>query len=398
MSRWFYIGGSTFDGDMDVSEKIVNFMTVGDKIDVDALYYYYRSSLLSYWIKLDELLALKSPKEFEEFYSKTDHIGRRAYLATKESSNLQNTAHKYDHYKQIFDDKLSLIEQKYHQLIENLPATKKINFNYKNFAVKADNYDNNEPDFKFDFIREIYLCFYFIAKISCGEKYNGDPSVNENNAYSKGWYLFPITNNSGWHSYNSYLYALSHGLHIVGFPSTISTADGIFMCPKRFAEHDLLHINSTMFSRDAAEIRYYYENVLKSDLTRNQKEVIIFTIWMTVHELSEPRLRDLNYKTMTEYASILTQSLTFGICLSDDTIDEIKGLIDQLRSKPPTPLKIYIKMFDDYFEYVVQHGGSSAGYGKAHRTIQFMALFYGLHYLMSLKPYVNEPDEFDEDI
>ena len=64
MNKWNYIGqGSAFDGDMDFAEKIVNYVEVGKVDDIDAVYFYYRSSISSYWVKLEEIFTTNATSE-----------------------------------------------------------------------------------------------------------------------------------------------------------------------------------------------------------------------------------------------------------------------------------------------------------------------------------------------
>jgi hypothetical protein len=320
MNKWNYIGqGSAFDGDMDFTEKIINYVEVGKVDDIDAVYFYYRSSIASYWVKLEEIFdtdiyvrenfATIVP-EYPENYKKQEAVNlnlKRIFEDIK-----KKIQPKKDFYKEILDKKINDLQLNY-EILRN------------NITEKG----------RFYLIRQVFNIFYYLSNLSCGispakelmesnrlyiDGLGMERSVDlDNDINMKQIYIFPLTNETGWFSYNSYMYALSRGLHIVGFPSGISTYDGTYGCPVNFMIHDITHIrfmvdniinkkvyeelmNRIKMSERIVrplefekEIKFYelpwtyklsryYDSIMKGNYTRSLKEILIFTLWGILHE------------------------------------------------------------------------------------------------------------------
>ena len=179
----------------------------------------------------------------------------------------------------------------------------------------------------------------------------------------KQLYIFPLTNETGWFSYNSYMYALSRGLHIVGFPSGISTYDGNYGCPVPFMVHDLGHVDAMLtmifynkkmpnsilppfeFEKGIKfyeipgtdELACYYDTIMRGNYTRHMKEILIFTLWAIIHESFVTSLDFANLDLKNTHVRFIPgesyQYSFFGIRLTDDELNEAFEMAASLLSE-----------------------------------------------------------------
>jgi hypothetical protein len=311
MSRWYYIGnGSSFDGDMDFTEKIINYVEIGKPEDIDVLYFYYRSAILSYWIKLEEIFSLED--NYDSILTFIKPKVPYEYEWSEKIIIMIENIKKYIQPDRIFYK--NVLNQK----IEHLESS------YKNLMLEIT------ESGKFNFIREILTIFEYIATLNCGDKWT------EDNITTSKYYLFPLTNESGWFSYNSYLYALSRGLHIMGVPSGISNYDGNYSCPLAFLGHDYEHLEDLervldRTAEDDKTVRFYemsetyklakyYDFIMKSNYTSNEKEIFLFTIWFIIHEKRKPL--DFSNINMTDVRDISTRYVLYGVHLNFELLNE----------------------------------------------------------------------------
>ena len=176
MFQWYYIGnGSVFDTDMDFTEKIINYVEVGNVGDIDALVYYYLSSLTSYWFKLEELLSFESAADLIHYYCKSEQCSYKKIIEKNFDQLHKNTKPRLLEYKELFDEKIATLKRSHHALLEDIT-----------------------DQGKFDLIREIYLIFVFISHIGCGRPWTENISQEHTDRYitSLREYIFPLTNDS----------------------------------------------------------------------------------------------------------------------------------------------------------------------------------------------------------
>jgi hypothetical protein len=115
-------------------------------------------------------------------------------------------------------------------------------------------------------------------------------------------HIFFLVNKSGFFSYNNYLYALYHGILLIGIPLGRSSYDDVRdAVPIRFFAHDITH------SREITDIllanKVYFQNFQRSyrfifqsenHFTLAEKEALVFTLWFLVHE--EPHIIPISLK------------------------------------------------------------------------------------------------------
>jgi hypothetical protein len=364
MSRWYYIGnGSVFDYDMDFSEKIINYVEVGKKEDIDALYFYYRSAIISYWRKLEEIFDLDSfsLKDFVKTTIPYDYDYEERIITIFENIK-QYIEPKKIHYKDLLDQKIEQLEINYLKLINNITDSG-----------------------RFDFIREIFMIFMYISDLSCGDSPISRESLSED---IKNYYLFPLTNDTGWFSYNSYLYALSHNLHIMGFPSGISNYDGNYDCPSVFIGHDFEHlydiklvldnpINRGVKSYEMSEtykLEMYYDFIMKNNYTSNEKEIFIFTLWYIIHEWRRPL--DFSILDIKDLSVLFDKYTLYGIKLNSHLLHEAYEIALQYGS--PSLLRNM-----SYVTKTLARGEKISDEKEDHYHAT-LALIYGLYHLKSL--------------
>jgi hypothetical protein len=147
-------------------------------------------------------------------------------------------------------------------------------------------------------IRYVILAFLAIANAVCIYAWPdmvpvGTPLIYLSKLDNK-FGIYPLTNDTGYFGYNSYLYALVNNVILLGIPyepmdyDTIKKED-ILGCPAKFLGHDMVHTRQ-MFAfgiltdehlNDVREIR---ERILLSSYGRKDKECMIFYVWNSIHE------------------------------------------------------------------------------------------------------------------
>lgn len=191
----------------------------------------YITSLLSYWVTLEEMVAFNNEHDLDAYFDllpqfqterpETKHImfDERAGVITLYRKETPSYFRRLQtlikpnmlDYKTRFDHKLE-----------------EIKFLYSNLGLKSETQE------RYQLILKVAQTFEFIAILSCGM----DPSQSSR-LTSKVEYqseMYPLVNITGWHSYNSFLYALINGIS-----SGPSLADEKGYCPHLFMRHDLGH-------------------------------------------------------------------------------------------------------------------------------------------------------------
>jgi hypothetical protein len=213
---------------------------------------------------------------------------------------------KYHHYRSHLDieivnsfyrGQILRYEQRCHEIISNERN------NLNRFAVQIENlwkkYFEYLALFEINYeakivdIDVIISAFETLAELVCYIYASDYEEFNLN--YPKDPNMYPLVNDSGQHSYNSYLYGLINNVILIGIPSDNSPYDDRLLeedetCPFLFYNHDLFH-SYTMKVRGIFEPdnmndikRVYYNILLNNNLTRIEKELGIFALWFLIHE------------------------------------------------------------------------------------------------------------------
>lgn len=259
MPKWFYIGdNSQFDENMEFSEMIVNYHTVGKSFDIKTLFYYYLSKLHLYWIYLEELVSFNDFEEFKIYVNFRTHDAEDVFNKIKKEVRPNLTK-----YKNQFEQYVEDLTNEYTNLLTNI---------------------NDEN--KRHLITSIFNIFIFISNISCG--YTGKIiRVTKKLDSIKDKNIFPLPNQTGWFSLNSYMYALANDLQILGVPSNFSLFDGNGSCSSVFLLHDINHVLDIKRSKyDLLSLQNYYNFALDPKFNRSRRECMIYTLFIMVHEFS----------------------------------------------------------------------------------------------------------------
>jgi hypothetical protein len=130
---------------------------------------------------------------------------------------------------------------------------------------------------------DLDLAFNILTKLSnvfCLMDAPKTLKMNHDNTY-------PLPNYIGIFGINSYLYGYFNNVHVVGFPLALGTYDGFYNCSYGFASHDLSHVAGMLYHKDYYDenlIRNYYQLIVRSDISVNDKELCLSVIFIIVHE------------------------------------------------------------------------------------------------------------------
>ena len=215
MDKWYTIGnGSPFDGDMNISELCVNYHVRGNSDDIDAFYHHYMSSIYTYWDQFELTFNEATEEDFLKYYLKSERKTGDLY----EDVNDPRT---YYDYLVSFrtDNKLEDLKEKLYQYIDIIKK-----------EYISENIDRNRLRIS------IMNTFLYLSDILCfGYDYPRDTYDN------KLLFDYVLDNQTGFFSFNSYMFAFINKIVLIGFPATFSYFDKLAGCPGRFVDHDLDH-------------------------------------------------------------------------------------------------------------------------------------------------------------
>jgi len=234
--------GSSYDGDMDLIESYIKYANnPTDELLIAEIRAYYMSRALHFW------------QQLKEFLHEGNEMGHEHQLNHVSNSNeiiLEN----FEYYEKIFFDMLNDL--------------------------------NND----FNIIKCTKL-FIYIGMLSC---YNMKMSLDERYKHFLFYKLnfnriFPLVNDNGVFSLNTWLYAFFENVDLVGFTAKKSEFDGNIGCSLDMFSHDLDHLTESIdIEKDSDEFqtyKYIYYNILNSDyLSKEQKELYILILWIIIHE------------------------------------------------------------------------------------------------------------------
>jgi len=247
--------GSSYDGDMDLIESFVKYANnPEDKMIRAEISAYYMSRALHYWQQLKEFLHEANEKEEDFLYeaNEKEEENLNAYV-----NNSEKILENFEYYEKIFFDMLNDLNNDF-----NLIKCTKLfiyigKLNCYNLDVTLDKFYQNFLDYNIDLNR-----------------------------------IFPLVNDNGVFSFNTWLYAFFEGIELVGFTSKRAEFDGEKGCSLDMFFHDLNHIDDIerkfLKDKDTELFNQYksiYYNILNSEnFSKEQKELYILMLWIIIHE------------------------------------------------------------------------------------------------------------------
>lgn len=139
---------------------------------------------------------------------------------------------------------------------------------------------------------EVIKIFYYIGLLSSFnsnlDKYKlKSAEIDKNLTFYKT--LFPIVNDSGIFSLNTWLYAFFEGIDLVGFTSREAMFDNFVSCSLDMFDHDIYHIKKSISIEKYSDKFYLfkriYYNILNSEhFATTKKELFILILWIIIHE------------------------------------------------------------------------------------------------------------------
>src|SRR3990167_1259866 len=200
-------------------------------------------------------------------------------------------------------------------------------------------YDENNYSKELDYIYGITDCIEMlkiIANWNC-------LSLKSNDVITRIQPDFYLPNNTGFFGFNTYLWALYNDVKIIGVPSIFPQYDGLKGdCPGSFIKHDIGHgndIDSYYIKMVATTKPIYYKLISDTELTLQQKKLMILTIWILIHENSSQN-PDFVISTMFDELHISIEYEDFfpifnsfrNLILTPELFEDMKPYFEQLTS------------------------------------------------------------------
>jgi len=341
--NWYLIGnGSSFDGDMDISELCVNYHNRGNTDDIDAFYYRYMSAILTYWDDFDMMYNSTTREEFEDLFVKERKPIDDVYNNTNADPG--------NYYDRLVDYKKN----------NDLTKLRDILDNHINNIKKA----YNEVPVNRDFLQlAVYNTFIYLSDILCFGYAMAQPPYDESiNNENRSNYI--LINKTGFFSFNSYMFALANGVTLLGAPTTFSYYDNKAACPGDFLYHDLGHGFSLAFTPGDQEIKNLYKAILTGDYNTNEKEALIFVMWFNVHEA-----RDIIELNCRFYNTLFRNSENTGLInfigifspIERETLDKIKQNYDEILDSSDRHLFTPLDDINLRIKMIRRHASKSEG-------------------------------------
>ena len=136
---------------------------------------------------------------------------------------------------------------------------------------------------------KIINLFIYIAGLFClapmdGNTIKNDQNINNILKYNKN---FIIANDTGFFSYNTWLYSFFNGINLIGTSSGLAHYDGNTECAMWMLYHDLLHYKDIYNSYNNIFVKIYeyiWYIILNSKISKLEKELNIYILWIDLHE------------------------------------------------------------------------------------------------------------------
>src|SRR3990167_1495667 len=272
----YRLGSNAYDQDFDFVETYVQFANGTITEDgLKSLRLGYVSSLYKYKDKIVQFInnypyevprwmtydyaTYKAPKEYNEDL-------RREMGITSESS--------FDKVTEFMDRAIG-----YSEYVKNVIVTKYLN---DNMVIISDEIRAIEENFVIERVQRLTL---YMSSLFCLNQHP-EKMLEETNYLGK-FYCY-LTNDTGLFGFNTWLYAYCNDVHIVGVPSQNMSYDFNFNeCPLNFQFHDLQHIGEIEKTiKDKENVSKLYHKIIEdTETTLLQKELLITSLWLQVHEV-----------------------------------------------------------------------------------------------------------------
>jgi len=256
MNKWYLVGDNLpFDMNIFFSEISVDYFNRGDYIDVLGYHHYYVG------------VAAKLYSEFIDLYNVEDI-----------DVHLKEFRCKYPH---VLDKtfKIKIERFKKNNTIENISSDFRSLLSTVSNALKIRDYDKMHS--------QIAKLFIFLANILCFERKDRCVQLNKNINYSF------IANYTGGCSFNSYMFALVNNVYLLNISINCSITSLLHE-----VENSVNIMKTLSRSSERDKLTLVYETILKASkdrYNRQEKELLIFTLWYLIHENCQPISSSVSY-------------------------------------------------------------------------------------------------------
>jgi hypothetical protein len=264
------VGNNEFDADMNLVESFVRAYKQPENQWVQSsVFNYYISRIQNYW-EVTREYAGSDKVYFDKLITQGTY---KQTLSGKQLQKIQNkleSERKRGTQTKFSVEELDQFEQNILDYIEKLAA----DFNRSHVLD----------------VIAITAAFKYIANIGCltTPKQLVDIDFDDRKMPRKNR-EYPLPNTIGIFGFNTYLYAYTENIDLIGVPTKISFYDNTWGCPASFMSHDDFH---TIRAGEINEFnKYVYYSILNDpNLTQSEKECHIINYWMGVHEYGFMRI------------------------------------------------------------------------------------------------------------
>lgn len=263
--------GSLYDADMDLIENFVQVhLGIASPEIKRSVQLYYESKILSYWDRFKKAIN-QSEVPLDILGNQYKIVGTKT--TQSKFDQVKNNLKKYEEmYKTLLNDFL---------MLPSLSNTQRI----------------------FSFIAACY-CLNHIDDIDINIWPTRAKLQVENVS------LYPLPNELGFFSLNSYVFAAIHDVFLIGVPDRPQSFDNNVgmtgeVCPKFFAGHDIRHTEQIYITPFARNL--YVRMMTDNNTGRLEKEIHCFVFWLLVHE-NDVIKRPTVYEFYKDYLSLRSLS------------------------------------------------------------------------------------------
>lgn len=369
LSKDYCIGYSSMDNDMEIVEAFVRYYHARTDLATFSVKSYYLFAISNYWNTYKDFIMRIDTNYLSDLLGKIGGSFEKGLYVEKLKEWIEGTIR-----RKIYESGNGLLLYMWEECknylqfgittanAKNIEDYLRKTIEYTN--ILQENIDTDERDVKDD-LNKLYSDFDIITAtkslVVIANKYcistkgnNGFNSPTFSKVFLKD-NVYPLYSTNGHFAYNTYLYALFSGIHLVGIPNKYSVYDGKLGCPEAFYLHDGGHIiNGNVKEDELFLLSVIYQKIIfDRTLSKMLKEEMIQTMFYWIHEpnayINSPQSLLKNFDKILELykEDELQFYKTYDINSIELDVLAVENFID-LNGKDSQDVKILDEIFGEY--------------------------------------------------